>query len=452
MAVLAPFKGLTYNFDRLGDLSKIVAPPYDVISEEEQENFYKTNPYNVIRLDLGKKKKGDTDWDNRYTRAADELKRWETDEVLIRSDTPSMFLTSIDYDPHDGMGSRTRWGLIALVRIEDYEAGVILPHEKTFSAHRDDRLKLMRACHTQLSQVFGLFDDPEDNVFGRLKSVITTTSPNVSFDLDDGTSHKMWDIKDASLFKEVTEKMTDKKIIIADGHHRYETSRNYRNLMRVRYGTSPENKSYEFLIMYLANMSDPGLIVLPSHRMIKKYKDLQSERIIDNMTKWFDIVEIEASNGNRQAQIPDIRERLEKKGKNTSSVVYYYHGSKKIYLLGLKPEKRDDMGGDLHPALKNLDVLVLSRLVFRKCLGFKDEDLDNDEIFHYNSNMEDALSRVDSGEYIMTFLLNHTKVSHVKEVAFNGLIMPRKSTYFYPKVITGLVFNKIDPNEIIQIP
>jgi len=451
MAIIAPLKGLTYNFEKLGDPSKIVAPPYDVISLEEQEQLYQNNPYNVIRLDLGKKKKGDSDWDNRYTRSADLLKRWESDEILIRSDTPSMYLTSIAYDPEDGMGLRVRWGLVALVRIEDEGSGVILPHEQTFSAHKDDRLKLMRACNTQLSQVFALFDDPKDKIFSYLKES-AKTDPMISFDLSDGTGHKMWDIKDQSVFKKVADAMRNKTIFIADGHHRYETSRNYRNLMRIRHGRKPENRSYEFVIMYLANMSDKGLTVLPSHRMIKRHDNFYPEAVLDTMRQWFDIDEIISNNSIQRDQVQELRLRLEMSGKQTSSMIFYYHGSEKYFLLSLRPESRAEMGKDIHPSLKNLDVLVLSHLVLKKSLNLTDDDLDNDEIFHYDSNMENAISLVTSGKYVMTFLLNHTKVDHVKEVAGNSLIMPRKSTYFYPKVLTGLVFYKIDRNEVIQLP
>jgi uncharacterized protein (DUF1015 family) len=349
------------------------------------------------------------------------------------------------------MGPRVRWGLVALVRIEDEDSGVILPHEQTFSAHKDDRLKLMRACNAQLSQVFALFDDPEDRVFSFLKEA-AKTDPLVSFDLSDGTGHKMWDIKDQSVFKKVADAMRDKTIFIADGHHRYETSRNFRNFMRIRHGRKPENRSYEFVIMYLANMSDKGLTVLASHRMIKRHDNFNPEGVLSTMGQWFDIDEVTSEKSGPQDQVQEIRIRLEESGKQTSSMIFYYHGSNKFYLLSLRPESRDMMGENLHPSLKNLDVLVLSNLVLKKSLGFTDDDLDNDEIFHYNSNMENAISLVTSGKYDMTFLLNHTKVEHVREVASNSLIMPRKSTYFYPKVLTGLVFNKIDRNEVIQIP
>jgi uncharacterized protein (DUF1015 family) len=451
MAIIAPFKGLTYNFERLDDISTLMAPPYDVISEEEQEEYYQTDPYNVIRLILGKKKTGDSDWDNRYTRSADFYKRWESEEILIRTDSPSMYATSLAYDPGEGSGERVRWGLIALVRIEDENSGVILPHERTFSAHRDDRLKLMRACSAQLSQVFGLYEDPENSVFGALKKAIQAPS-QISFQFNDGTSHQLWAIQDRSISRKVAEAMYNKSIIIADGHHRYETSRNFRNIMRARYGWRPANRAYEYVMMYLTNMNDVRLTILPSHRLIKKYEPFQLESFFERLNQWFEITALPFSNSGLSLQCLKLRNMLEEKGHTTSAIGFHHHGDNKCYLFSLKPGVRDEMGEDLHPSLKKLDVLVLSRFILQKTLGFSKEDLDNEEIFHYHSDITKALSLVDSGNYQMAFLLNSTKIEHVKEVTGNALIMPRKSTYFYPKVLTGLVFNKIDPYETIQVP
>jgi len=452
MAVVAPFKGLTYNFNKMGELSRLMAPPYDVISEEEQEAYYQTDPYNVIRLILGEKKRGDSDWDNRYTRASDDFKRWRSDDILICSDSPSMFITSLTYDPGDGGGPRIRWGLIALVRIEEEESGVILPHERTFSAHRDDRLRLMRACGAQLSQVFSLYEDTENEIFGYFGDAIHGP-PQVSFEFKDGTRHQMWAITDPSIFKKVADALYDKPVYIADGHHRYETSRNYRNIMRARYGVRPPNRAYEFVMMYLTNMDDAGLTILPSHRVIRRCPWFQPEPFLDQLKQWFEItvLPLSRSNTNTTPWVPGLKRALQEKGHTTSAMGYCLRGDDKHYLFSLKPGVRSEMGTDLHPTLKKLDVLVLSRFIFQKGLGFSKEDLDDEEIFHYQSDMSKAVSMVDSGSYQMAFLLNPTKIDHVKEVALNALIMPRKSTYFYPKILTGLVFNKIDPHEIIQI-
>ena len=449
MAVVAPFKGMTYDFEKTGDISKLITPPYDVISEDEQKEYYNSDPHNVIRLILGKNKTGDSDWDNRYTRAAEYLERWKSDGVIRRSDLPAMYLTSHEYVPGDGSGPRVRWGIVALVRIEDEGSGVILPHEKTFSAHKNDRLKLMRACSSQLSQIFGLYDDSENRISGYIKKA-ASDQPSVSFEYRDGTKHGMWEITDQALFKRFADVMSEKSIFIADGHHRYETARNFRDIMRSRHSRSSVNRAYEYVMMYLTDMNDAGLTILPSHRLIKKCDEFQLETFFERLRPCFDISELPVSSSDYQDQSDSIRQILKEKGRESTSMIFHYHKGSSLYLLSLRPGAEKEMGDGLHPSLKQLDVVVLSRLVFERGLGFLDEDLDNDRIFHYSSDMEYVLSKVDAGDYAMAFLLNPTKMDHVKMVASNSQIMPRKSTYFYPKVLTGLVFNKIDPNENIR--
>lgn len=451
MANIAPFKGLTYNYHVRKDFELMVAPPYDVISEDEQELYYQADPYNVIRLILGKKKTGDSDWDNRYTRAADYFKRWESAGILFSEDEPCIYVTSLTYDPGNDGPPLTRWGVITLVRIEDEDSQVILPHERTFSAHRDDRLKLMRACSAQFSQIFGLYEDPDNTIMNTCRKNIDF-DPRIAFDLDDGTKHKMWALQNPRLFKEVADAMLGKTILIADGHHRYETARNFRNIMRARYGQRPANRSYEYVMMYLTNMSDEGLTILPSHRLIKSVPDFQPTHFLEKLGKGFRITEVPFPGTDIPNECAALKHRLEQAGSTDSVIAFYQHKAAQYFLFSLKPAARNEMGDDLHSSLKKLDVLVLSRFILQKALGFSKEDLDNEEIFHYQSSVRTAVSDVRSGNCQMAFLLNPTKIDHVKEIAGNSLVMPRKSTYFYPKVLTGLVFNKIDPHEIIQAP
>ena len=449
MAIVAPFKGFTYNLSYGQEFSKLVAPPYDVISEEEQEEYYQAHPHNVIRLILGKKKTGDTDWDNRYTRAADYLKRWEADGILVRAKEPAIYLTSLTYKPQDTENERTRWGFIALVRIEDQDSGVILPHERTFSAHKDDRLKLIRACNTQFSQIFGLYEDNENSILEACKAH-AGQQPLLSFEFKDGTRHNVWVIKSPALFRLVSEAMKNKTIFIADGHHRYETSRNFRNIMRARYGRRNPNRSYEYVMMYLTNMSDEGLTILPSHRLIKWVPNFELQEFLQKAKTWFEIEDITLSNHSTRSKAEAIQDILRRKGGKRSAMGFYPNGSESCFILTLDEAKRDQMGDDLHPALKELDVLVLSRFLFQKTLGFSREELDDEKTFQYQSSLIQAIQSVESGQAQMAFFLNPTKIEQVKEVARNFLVMPRKSTYFYPKVITGLVFNKIDPHETID--
>ena len=205
-------------------------------------------------------------------------------------------------------------------------------------------------------------------------------------------------------------------------------------------------------MMYLSNMRDEGLTILPSHRMVKRVPGFQEASFFEKAAKFFDIQSFPISSGGMVDQYEAYKDTLQEAGLNRTSFAFFHHGADRWHLISLKEGAHDEMGDDLHASLKKLDVVVLSRLVFQKCLGFTKEGLDDDEIFHYQSNTPQALSSVASGEYQMMFMLNATKIEHVTEVAENGLVMPRKSTYFYPKVLTGLVFNKIDPKEIISVP
>jgi uncharacterized protein (DUF1015 family) len=400
---------------------------------------------------LGKKKTGDSDWDNRYTRAADYFKRWESAGILLNDEKASIYVTSLTYDPGNSDPPLTRWGMIALARIEEEDSDIILPHERTFSAHRDDRLKLMRACSAQFSQIFGLYEDPENTIMNSCRKNIDF-DPQIAFDFNDGTKHKMWALHNPRLFKQVADAMQDKSILIADGHHRYETARNFRNIMRARYGQRPANRSYEFVMMYLTNMSDEGLTILPSHRLIKTVHDFQMRPFLEKLAQWFKITEVPFPGTDIPNECSALKKRLEAAGDTDSVIAFYLHKASSYFLFSLKQGARKEMGDDLHPSLKKLDVLVLSRFIFQKTLGFSIEDLDNEEVFHYQSSMKTAVSDVRAGRYQMAFLINPTKIDHVKEIAGNSLVMPRKSTYFYPKVLTGMVFNKIDPHEIIEVP
>ncbi len=451
MALIAPFRGITYDFHKKQDLSRVVTPPYDVISEKEQDAFYAADPYNIIRLILGKRKVGDTDWDSRYSRATELFKRWEAEQILVRSPHPAMYLTSLTYDPKNGAPHRTRWGLIALLKIEEEDSRVILPHEKTFSAHKNDRLKLYRACNAQFSQIFGLFEDPENAIIDACRNV-SPPDPAVSFDFEDNTTHQMWIINNPSLFKKVGDLMKEKPIFIADGHHRYETSRNYRNIMRERYGRRPPNKPYEYVMMYLSNMHDAGLTILPSHRLVKKTSGFRLETFLDKLKQWFDIASYPYAAGAPSNDCAAIQAKISADSDNNTAFAFCVHDVPRYYVLSLKPGARDALGPDIHASLKKLDVLVLSKLIFEKTLGFTKADMDNNEIFHYQSNMETAVDEVAAGNVQMAFLLNPTRIDQVIGIANNALVMPRKSTFFYPKVLTGLVLNKIDPNEIIQVP
>ncbi len=309
----------------------------------------------------------------------------------------------------------------------------------------------MRSCNAHFSQIFGLYEDREQITSGAFQRAIDFP-PHLSFDLHDGTRHRMWILQNRSLAAAISRAMRERPIFIADGHHRYETSRNFRNILRTRYGQRPENRASEFVMMYLTNIHQEGLTILPSHRMIKRVPGFELDHFLQTIARWFHVEPLSIKDLSLQAQCERIKDRLCKSGESTTSLLFQCHQSDLHYLLTLRSGASEDMGQDLHPALKKLDVMVLSRLLLQKSLGFSREDLDNEEIFQYQSSLPEALSSVKAGIYEISFILNPTKIEHVQEIASHSLVMPRKSTYFYPKVLTGLVFNKIDPHELIEVP
>jgi uncharacterized protein (DUF1015 family) len=450
MALVAPFRAVTYNFEIIPHLETVIAPPYDVISDKEQDDFYARDPYNVVRLILGKKRTGDSDWDNRYTRAADLFKRWESEDILVRLPAPAIYLISITYQSPETLETRTLWGFIAAVRIEEPDSPVILPHERTFTFHREDRLKLMRACNAQLSPIFALYKDEGNEVlsaFGDIREL----PPMVCFRDTMGYSYEIWQVTSKTVLEDIACMLSSKSIIIADGHHRYETARNYRNLMRARFGAHSPDRSYEYVMMYLTNITGKGLTILPTHRLYRSYPDFEIGEFLASASTHFDIhsFPLEETTGERLAGI--ISSRLYDYGRTRTCIGVYHAGSRDYHLLCLKPKAVDAIGDDVHHSLKKVDVLVLSRLIFQRILGIRREALDDETIIQYESNTKSALSSVLSGESQMAFLVNPTKIEQILEVTGNSLLMPRKSTYFYPKIISGLVFNKIDPQDTITI-
>ena len=454
MAEILPFKGLRYNPEKIKDISKVITPPYDVISEKERDDYYQLHPENIIRLILGKDLPGDDQSNNKYTRSAEFFDTWRKEEILKEEAEPAIYIYAQEFTLS---GKKyVRRGFISLVKLEDFQTGQIYPHEHTLAKPKEDRMNLMKACNSNLSQVFTFFEDEDSKVSNLLHKVSggepgTGVTPDIDFTDIYGVKNLLWVVKDKTVIEELILQMKDRALFIADGHHRYETSRNFRNFMRARYGRRPPYRSYEYLMMYLTNMTDQGLTVLPSHRLIKRYDNFQLQSFLGKLEDCFDISTVPISNSNNPQTGSNLRKLLMEKGHVDSVIGFHHSGGEVCYLFSLKPGARDRMGDDLHLSLKKLDVLILSRLIFQKALGFSKEDLDDEEIFHYQSDMGKAISLVNSRDFQMVFLLNPTKIDHVREIASDALIMPRKSTYFYPKVLSGLVFNKIDPNEVIQL-
>ncbi|MFO8083978.1 MAG: DUF1015 domain-containing protein [Desulfobacterales bacterium] len=440
MAEIVPFKGILYNPEKIHDFSDVVAPPYDVISPQEQEQLHQRHPNNVIRLILGKTKESDTARNNRYTRAATYLKNWINDKILVQDTLPALYLSSVDFQIEDR--SVTRFGLVALVRLEPFEKKVVLPHEKTFSKVKSERLELIKACHANFSPIFSLYSD-QNSILGVLKQAVANKPPDMKMFDSNGFLQKLWKIKDKAVQNYVSEAMAEKTIFIADGHHRYETALNYRDWIAANNNEFSKDHPANFVMMSLSSMEDPGLIILPAHRILSGVDPEILNRFEKKAEPYFKITTFEfaphESNQVREKFIAQLHSNKER-----NCIGMFMKNRDTFILMTLKPGVMNTLfSNEIPESLRNLDVTVLTRLIFMEILGFDQSRLDNENLITYSSREKDAIEIVRSENYDVTFILNPTKKEQVRQVAQESLIMPRKSTYFYPKVISGHVLNSL---------
>lgn len=439
MASLFPFRGIQYNQEKIEHLSDVLTPPYDVISKEEQKAFYDRHPNNIIRLILGFMKDTDTPKNNRYTRAAEHFESWHAKGILTRSESPALYITAVDFPVNGDI--RTRYGLIARVGLEPFEKKIILPHERTFSKVKSDRFELMKACRANFSPIFSLYADGGNILNAMVAAVDAADQPQSDVIDDDGHRHRLWPITDPQFHQSIQNFFWDKQLFIADGHHRYETALNYRDWLSSKTNGFDASHPANTVMMYLCGMNDPGLTVLPAHRLLLNVPPEKMTALIGKAADYFEISTYDNTHEDRTRFFAD----LETTGSETQIGVCV-HKDAKIYLLHLKQGVMDDLfSPDIPNVLRQLDVTVLTRLIFMKLLGFDEKRLDNEKEIAYTSIGEQALDAATSGKCDMAFILNPTSIEQVQNVANKGLIMPRKSTYFYPKVITGQVISGLSP-------
>lgn len=444
MAQLKPFSGIRYNPEKIDDFSRVITPPFDVISQEQRDAFHRVHPNNMIRLILAKKAENDTTCDIHHSGAAGCYRNWLDEAILVRDPNPSFYLTSTEFTFENQ--TFTRYGLITLVKLEPFEKGIVLPHERTFSRVKSDRLELMKRCHANFSPIYALFSDP-GNVFNTLKNSVDLNRSEVDFIDTAGHRNRLWRIEAASVHDQVVSALKDSKIFIADGHHRYETALNYRQwVSQCQPDFSPDHPA-NFVMMSLSSMEDPGVVILPAHRLIKGIGPDTMEAFIKKAGNFFEIETFPCQADRRKADISQFVSSAKMNGNRSALkqvIGVSMKGSETLHLLKARPGIMEKLFSDEMPdALINLDVTVLTRLIFMDLLGFDQERLDNDQLIDYTSIAEDAAEAVYNGRCDMSFILNPTRMEQVREIAEKGLIMPRKSTYFYPKVGAGLVLNDL---------
>lgn len=436
MAIIKPFRGLRYNQDIIRDISSVVTPPYDVISPQDQERYYQIHPNNIIRLDLGKDFPGDTEENNKYTRAAEFLKSWREKGILKQEDVPAIYI----YDQEFLSGNRwlVRRGFIALVKLEPFDKGSIYPHEQTLPGPKADRLKLTQSCRANLSSIFALFPD-ENNAIDTYLSTATVTRPEVDFVDDTGVKNKLWVIKEKQTIDKLVTLMKEKPLFIADGHHRYETALVYKEQMHKESGRPGDDLPSDYVMMVCVSMNNNGLKILPAHRLIRNIKDYCLDRILKSLQESFKVEPL-----GKGRRVEDFMSSLNNETKGHAFIMYVGQEDAS-YKLRLSNEKLLDMSfANNHPEWKHLDAGVLHGMIIDKILGITSNDVTLKDYVKYVKDEAEAISLVQSGQYQLAFFLNPTRIEQVREIAMARKVMPPKSTYFYPKIITGIVINSLN--------
>ncbi len=439
MSTIIPFHGMRYDATAVGDVKQVVAPPYDIIDAAGQKAFHDRHPQNIIRLELGLDQPGDGPTQNRYIRAASTLRDWLKSGALKRDAQPTLYYHTIEYlPPYAPAGSPTKTlkGFLATVKLEALDSGHIYPHENTRSAAKTDRLNLLEACKTNFSPIWSLYSDPQGTVMGLLEGAIKGTPASIDFRDDVGFRQQLWAVTDPAVLKQAVDTLRSKPLFIADGHHRYETALNYQKIRRQQAGSPVDQHAYDAVLMLLTSLEDPGLTVLPTHRVttttLPPYDHVQSL-----LGATFDLQEFPFTVTTQAATRAKFIEALRTHGRMVPMFGLALKGESRYVTLSLKPAHRPP--AQASPRAK-LDVSLLQQLVVAALCPTPQEQ----EAILYTKDDHEALDWVAKGTGTGALLLNATKVSEVQAVATAGERMPHKSTYFFPKPLTGLVMNLME--------
>lgn len=426
MAEIKGYKGLRFNCEKAGKIEELVCPPYDIISDQQREEYIKTNPHNIIRLELPK-------GDDKYNKAAEILKDWLEKGILVKEDKPAIYIYEEEFTAY---GERKAIkGIICRVKLEEFSKGIILPHEFTLSKAKEDRLNLMKATNCNFSQIYSLYMDGGKNTLGKIDS-LSKSEPDIQLQDNDNVTHRMWIIKDEKAIADICSDFTDRKLYIADGHHRYETALNYRNYLREQ-GLAKEGDACDYQMMMLVDMEHPGLVVFPTHRLVRNLDSFNAERVIDGCKEYFDVTE--------HSDINTIESTLMELYNQGKKAYAFYCGGSSYKLLVLKDTNIiKKLLPNASTATQQLDVTILHTLILEKIFGIDAENMAKQINLTYTKIFDEAISSVQQGNSQCAFILNPTRVSEIREVASNGEKMPQKSTYFYPKMITGIVMNQLE--------
>jgi uncharacterized protein (DUF1015 family) len=434
MVEIAPFKGMIYNNKKIRNLEDVMSPPYDIISETKQNELYDKNEYNFVKLILGKIFSDDIDTNNRYTRAKQLFDAWQEQEILISSNKPAIYPYKIDYTINKT--KKRMNGFFVILKL-DPEYKSVKAHEKTLTKPKADRLNLIRACYANLEPIQLMYMDENDNIRNSIDAVLD--KPLIKVKGYDGFTHQLWQLDDPKKIKTIIDGLKEKILFIADGHHRYQTSINYAAEKREQTGNKDPNASFNYIMIVLCNMFDPGLSILPTHRLIN-ISNVKSDDLIRKLEKHFTIEKKGIDNKIKNYQ--KIGKKIMDDIASEEKHKFALYTKNTYFILTLKDEHiMDTLDTEHSKKWRKLDVSILHKLILEQFLRINEKNLE--QHVKYTRDNAEAIQFVDEGKYDFSFFLNATKINQLKEIADAGEHMPQKSTYFLPKMLSGLVMYKM---------
>jgi len=431
MAEIHPFRGFRYDPARV-DLSSVVTQPYDKITSEMQERYYAASPYNLVRIILGKRDAADTPTDNPYTRAASFFKQWRQNGIMRQDSEASLYRYSQTFMVPGVSKELQRVGFMGIGRVEDYPAGVVFRHEQTLAKPKADRLDLLRATKAHFGQIFMLYSDPQNGIENTLAS---GEAPAIEVKDEYGVLHQVWRISDRGVIRTVAEQMRDKKLIIADGHHRYETALNYRNERRAS-ATASAGAPHEFVMMTFVNMNSPGLVVLPTHRVVHNLERFSMDSFRAGASEFFSVEEADSS-------ITGPRANAMLRQAAFTGTSFIAAARDRVFLLS-RPKAPTSVFGNLSFRQQGLDVVQLHKCLLEGVLGISEDAIRDQQNVTYVRDSAEALSMVRDGRAEIAFLMSPARMQQVRDIAFAGEVLPQKSTDFYPKLLSGLAIYALE--------
>lgn len=435
MAFVKPFRGIRYNSEVVKDLSRVICPPYDVISPSGQEDYHRLDKYNYIRIEHSQELPADDESENKYTRALGTMEKWLEDAVLIQDREPALYIHN-HYFTLNG-SEYCRRTIISTVKVEDWSKMIIRPHEGTLPKARSDREMLLRSLNANTSPVFSMYEDA-GNAIGSILDNLTTKPPQIATAGYDNDRHELWVVTEPGALQALSCLFDSRPLYIADGHHRYESALKYRREQEALLGSATGEEPFNFVMMEMVSVNDPGLIILPAHRLIRGVKWANINGLIPRLEELFDITEFHPAT-------PDnwntVEEELEKPG--ATRLALFGLGGDRVHMLSVKDQAiLNQMMPAFHSELyKSLDVSIVDHIILESLLGLSDmTDLSR---ISFNHNREEVIDLVKSRQYQLAVILCTVKPETIITVADAGERMPRKSTYFHPKLPSGLVMNRL---------